>query len=52
VFPEIKELYHIPGSQKLHLKVVVKDQIALQELLDKLMLYGDTKTFLILSEIV
>jgi len=50
-FPEIKESYRITGSQNLHLKIVVKDQLALQELLDKLMVFGDTTTYLILSEI-
>ncbi|WP_066630719.1 Lrp/AsnC family transcriptional regulator [Labilibacter marinus] len=50
-FPEIKEAHRITGSQNLHLKVVTKNQISLQELLDKLMIYGDTTSFLILSEI-
>lgn len=51
-FPEIKEAYRITGSQNLHLKVVVKNQLDLQKLLDQLMLFGDTNTFLILSEIL
>jgi len=51
VFPEIIEAHRITGSQNLHLKVVVKNQLQLQQLLDKLMLFGDTTTFLILSEI-
>ncbi len=50
-FPEIKEAHRITGSQNLHLKIVIKDQRCLQELLDQLMIYGDTTTFLILSEI-
>ena len=50
-FHEIKETHRITGSQNLHLKVVIRDQLHLQELLDKLMDYGDTTTFLILSEI-
>ncbi|MCU4157748.1 Lrp/AsnC family transcriptional regulator [Carboxylicivirga sp. A043] len=50
-FPEVKEAHRITGSQNIHLKITVKSQLHLQELLDKLMTYGDTTTFLILSEI-
>jgi len=50
-YPEIKEAHRITGNQNLHLKVVVKNQLCLQKLLDQLMLFGDTNTFLILSEI-
>jgi Lrp/AsnC family leucine-responsive transcriptional regulator len=50
-FTEIKKAHRITGNQNIHLKVIVKNQIHLQELLDKLMVYGDTNTFLILSEI-
>lgn len=50
-FPEIKEAHRITGNQNLHLRVILKNQIDLQNLLDKLMLFGDTNTFLILSEI-
>ena len=50
-FPSVKEAHRITGSQNIHLKVVLKNQIALQKLLDQLMVFGDTNTFLILSEI-
>ncbi len=50
-FPEIKEAHRVTGNQNLHLKVVVKNQLCLQKLLDQLMIYGDTNTFLILSEV-
>ena len=50
-FPEIKQAHRITGNQNLHLKVILKNQIELQNLLDKLMIFGDTNTFLILSEI-
>ncbi len=49
--PEIKEAHRITGNQNVHLKVVLKDQLHLQDLIDKLMQYGDTTTFLILSDI-
>ena len=50
-FPEITEAHRITGSQNLHLRVVLRNQLELQKLLDKLMVFGDTNTFLILSEI-
>ena len=50
-YPEIKEAHRITGNHNLHLKVMVKNQIALQKLLDQLMIYGDTNTLLILSEV-
>ena len=50
-FKEIKEAHRITGNQNIHLKVVVKNQICLQELLDQLMVFSDTNTFLILSKV-
>ncbi len=50
-FREIKEVHRITGSQNIHLKVVVKNQLSLQKLLDQLMVFSDTNTFLILSEV-
>ncbi len=50
-FEEIKEAHRITGSQNIHVKVVVKNQLGLQELLDELMVFSDTNTFLILSEV-
>ncbi len=50
-YKEIKEVHRITGNQNLHLKIVVKNQIELQNLLDELMNFGDTNTFLILSNL-
>jgi Lrp/AsnC family transcriptional regulator, leucine-responsive regulatory protein len=50
-FKEVRECYRITGSENVHLKVILKDQEHLQELLDKLMSYGDATTHLILSEV-
>lgn len=51
MFPEIVAAHRITGNQNIHLKVVVQNQVGLQQLLDKLMDFGETNTFLILSEI-
>ena len=50
-FKEVKEAHRITGSQNIHLKVVVKNQLSLQGLLDQLMVFSDTNTFLILSKL-
>ena len=50
-YKEIREAHRITGNQNLHLKVIVENQISLQKLLDQLMIFGDTNTFLILSEL-
>jgi Lrp/AsnC family transcriptional regulator, leucine-responsive regulatory protein len=50
-FKEVKEAYRITGEQNVHLKVILKDRIHLQEFIDELMKYGDTNTSLILSKL-
>ncbi len=49
--PEIKEAYRITGPQNIHMRVVLKDQLHLQQFIDKLIHYGDPTTHLILSEL-
>ncbi|WP_299681124.1 Lrp/AsnC family transcriptional regulator [uncultured Dokdonia sp.] len=51
ILPEVVEAHRITGSQNIHLKVLLKSQLDLQKLIDKLMVFGDTNTFLILSKI-
>ncbi len=48
---EVQECYRITGNQNVQLKVILKDQLHLQKLLDRLMNYGNTSTYLILSEV-
>jgi len=49
--PEIEKAYRITGNQNIHLKVILKNQLHLQQLIDKLMPFGDTHTLLILSDV-
>jgi len=49
---EVQHCYRITGAHNLQLKVLLRDQAHLQELLDKLMDYGDTTTHLIFSEVI
>lgn len=48
---EVREAHRITGNYNVHLKVLLKDQLHLQSLIDQLMPYGDTHTFLILSQV-
>lgn len=50
-FPEIQEAYRITGQQNIHMRVALKDQLHLQQFIDKLISYGEPTTHLILSEL-
>jgi Lrp/AsnC family leucine-responsive transcriptional regulator len=50
-FPEVKEAHRITGNMNVHLKIIVKNQLHLQKVIDQLISYGDTNTFLILSQL-
>ena len=50
-FPEVKRASRITGSHNIHMKVVLKDQLHLQQFIDKLINYGEPTTHLILSEL-
>ncbi len=49
---EIQKAYRITGNQNIHLKVLLRNQIHLQNVIDQIMPYGDTQTMLILSDIL
>ena len=48
---EVSEAYRITGTQNIHMKVALKDQLQLQHFIDKMINYGDPITSLILSRI-
>ncbi|WP_420385900.1 Lrp/AsnC family transcriptional regulator [Roseivirga sp.] len=50
-YTEVMEAHRITGDQNLHLRVLVRSRTALQNLLDRLMDYADTTTFMILSKL-
>lgn len=50
-FPEVQEAYRITGQQNIHMRVALKDQLHLQQFIDKLISYGEPTTHLILSEL-
>ena len=50
-YPEVENVYRITGPYNIHMHVVLKDQLHLQQFIDKLIKYGSPTTHLILSEI-
>ncbi|QKX07607.1 Lrp/AsnC family transcriptional regulator [Aquimarina sp. TRL1] len=50
-YKEVKDAYRITGNYNVHLKVILKDRMHLQDFIDRIMVYGDTHTSLILSDI-
>lgn len=51
-YSEIQECHRILGSDNIHMKLVLKDQLHLQRFIDSIMEYGQTTTHLILSDII
>ncbi|WP_338648584.1 Lrp/AsnC family transcriptional regulator [Flavobacterium sp. KS-LB2] len=50
-FPEIYEVYRITGTHNIFMKVVLIDQLHLQQFIDRLLVYGEPTTHLILSDL-
>ena len=50
-FPEISEVYRITGTHNIFMKVVLIDQLHLQQFIDRLLVYGEPTTHLILSNL-
>lgn len=48
-FPEINEFYRITGPHNIFMKLMLRDQIHLQQFIDRLLIYGEPTTHLILS---
>ncbi|MFO8148444.1 MAG: Lrp/AsnC family transcriptional regulator [Bacteroidota bacterium] len=51
-FKEVINCYRITGNENIIMEVVLYDQSHLEEFIDKLITYGETKTHIILSSVV
>ena len=51
-FPEILNCYRITGEENIILEVVLFDQFHMEEFIDKLITYGETKTHIVLSAVI
>ncbi len=51
-FEEVINCYRITGNENIVMEVVLKDQFHLEKFIDKLIRYGETRTHIILSNVV
>lgn len=51
-FDEVINCYRITGNENIVMEVILKDQKHLESLIDQLIVYGETKTQIVLSKIV
>lgn len=51
-FKEVSNCYRITGNENIIMEVVLRDQAHLEEFIDKLITYGETKTHIVLSQVV
>lgn len=49
---EIVNCYRITGNENIIMEVVLRDQFHLEQFIDKLIQYGETRTHIVLSDIV
>lgn len=50
-YTEVKEAFRITGQHNLHMRVALRDQLHLQQFIDKLLNFGEPTTHLILSKV-
>ncbi|AXT19340.1 winged helix-turn-helix transcriptional regulator [Flavobacteriaceae bacterium AU392] len=51
-FQEVVNCYRITGNENIVMEVVLKNQKHLEQFIDELITYGETKTQIVLSEVV
>ncbi len=51
-FKEVINCYRITGNENIIMEVILRDQVHLEKLIDKLITYGETRTHIVLSNVV
>src|SRR6056297_2202091 len=51
-FDEVVNCYRITGNENIVMEVVIKDQFHLEKFIDKLIQYGETRTNIVLSQVI
>ncbi|MDR5589631.1 Lrp/AsnC family transcriptional regulator [Christiangramia sp. SM2212] len=51
-FKEVVNCYRITGNENIIMEVILHDQVHLEKLIDRLITYGETRTHIILSNVV
>ncbi|MCG9972952.1 Lrp/AsnC family transcriptional regulator [Christiangramia crocea] len=51
-FKEVINCYRITGNENIIMEVVLHDQVHLEKLIDQLITYGETRTHIVLSNVI
>lgn len=51
-YDEVLNCYRVTGNENIIMEVVLKDQFHLEKFIDKLITYGETRTHIILSDVI
>jgi len=51
-FKEVINCYRITGNENIIMEVILHDQVHLEKLIDRLITYGETRTHIILSNVI
>jgi Lrp/AsnC family leucine-responsive transcriptional regulator len=51
-FKEVINCYRITGNENIVLNVILRDQRHLEQFIDQLITYGETKTQIVLSDVI
>ena len=51
-YKEVVNCYRITGNENIIMEVILRDQVHLEKLIDKLITYGETRTHIVLSNII
>lgn len=51
-FKEVRNCYRITGNENIIMEVLLHDQTHLEKLIDKLITYGETRTHIVLSDVI
>ena len=51
-FKEVRDCYRITGNENIVLNVILRDQRHLEQFIDQLITYGETKTQIVLSDVI
>ncbi|MGA8854098.1 MAG: Lrp/AsnC family transcriptional regulator [Christiangramia sp.] len=51
-FKEVLNCYRITGNENIIMEVILRDQVHLEKLIDKLITYGETRTHIVLSNVI
>ncbi len=51
-YEEVLNCYRITGNENIIMEVVLKDQFHLEKFIDKLITYGETRTHIVLSNVI